>query len=174
MSLQLQVGQPRRWIPFGLTGLWLLVSVGAGSRQKLGVLRPVLGLESARGYLSRVLPESGFYSYEDFTYIKENTPESSRILIRDSVSYYLDRDYILMGGLFWYPGLSAGTLEDPARLRAALDDLGVTHFVIRKGRLGEPAPDKPWFQRLAKALESMPEIRLLRSSEFNNIYVLEN
>jgi len=157
----------------GLTALWLIVAVGAVARQGLGALKPVLGLESERDYLIRVLPaESGFYSYEDFEYINQYTPQDSRIFIRDFVSYYLDRDYVLQGGVFWGL-LPPDVYGDPTQLRTALDNMGVTHFVIRNGWLAEPEHNKERFRELASVLEAMPGIRLLRESEHNKIYGLE-
>jgi len=62
---------------------------------------------------------------------------------------------------------------DPTQLRTALDNMGVTHFVIRNGWLAEPEHNKERFRELASVLEAMPGIRLLRESEHNKIYGLE-
>ena len=169
----------RRWVRrlsrgllLSLTGLWLAVAVGAAARQQLSTLRPSLGLESERSYLIRVLSEkNGFYSYEDFEYINQYTPQDSVIFIRDFVSYYLDRAYVLQGGVFWGL-LPPDVYGDPAQLRTALDDMRVTHFVIRNGWLAEPEHNKERFQKLASVLETMPGAHLLRESEYNKLYVL--
>jgi hypothetical protein len=119
-----------------LAGIAVTVAVSAAAsaafdRQFVALF---LGRESRADYLARSVSY-----YADFQEVNRLTAPDSRILVLEALTlYYLDRDY-LMGLPPWAGFIDYETLRSGAELRAALQELGVTHilWVSKPGRASD-------------------------------------